>query len=132
MKAFTIDTENNITVHASAKAAPKTEGIELFTSEKALAELAAAWPAGRLIDIWNSLPGVTPEKNFKDRGAAVARIWKGIQTLGGAEAPQTPDVAPAEAPAKKKTTRTKNAPKPATDVSTPREGSKTSQVIAML
>lgn len=45
MKAFTIDAKNNITVHASAKAAPKTEGIEVFTSENALAEIAAAWPA---------------------------------------------------------------------------------------
>jgi len=44
MKAFTIDTYNNITFHASAKTAPKTEGIEAFTSEKALAELAVVWP----------------------------------------------------------------------------------------
>jgi hypothetical protein len=39
MKAFTIDAGNNITFHASAKAAPKTEGTEVFTSEKALGEL---------------------------------------------------------------------------------------------
>jgi hypothetical protein len=132
MKAFTIDTENNITVHASVKAAPKTEGIEVFASEKALAELAAAWPAGRLVDIWNSLAGATPVKKFANRGAAVTRIWTGIQTLGGAETPQTPDVAPAEAPANKKATRGKNAPKPAVNASVPRERSKTSQVIAML
>jgi hypothetical protein len=46
MKAFTIDAENNIVVHTSAKAAPKTEGTELFTSQDSLAELAgapAAW-----------------------------------------------------------------------------------------
>ena len=59
MKAFTIDDDNNITFHASAKAAPKTEGIEVFTSEKALGEVAVAWPASRLIDIFNSLTGVT-------------------------------------------------------------------------
>ncbi|MGA2717210.1 MAG: hypothetical protein ABSG41_29380, partial [Bryobacteraceae bacterium] len=101
MKAFTIDAENNIVFHASAKAAPKTEGIEVFASEKALAELAVAWPADRLVEIWNSIPGVTPVKKFTDRKKAVARIWKAIQNLGGAEAPQSAHVAPEEAPAKK-------------------------------
>ena len=47
-------------------------------------------------------------------------------------APQTPDVAPEEAPAKNKATRAKKAPKAATNAGAPREGSKTSQVIAML
>lgn len=46
--------------------------------------------------------------------------------------PQTPDVAPEAAPTKTKATRAKKADKPATDASGPREGSKTSQVIAML
>ncbi len=49
-------------------------------------------------------------------------------------APQTPDVAPETAPAKNRATRAKKAPvaKSAADASAPREGSKTSQVIAML
>src|SRR3954462_2599050 len=121
MKAFIIDAENNITVHASAKAAPKAEGIESFANEKTLAELAAAWPASRLTEIWNSLPGVTPVRKFKYRGTAVARIWKAIQTLGVTDAPQTPNVAPEEVPAKKKTTRAKKALTPAIDASAPRE-----------
>ena len=75
MKAFTIDAENNITFHSSAKAAPKTEGIEIFTSEKALAEIAAAWPASRLVDIWNSLDGATPVKKLVSiRSFSVERI----------------------------------------------------------
>jgi len=45
-------------------------------------------------------------------------------------APQTPDVAPEEAPAKNKATRAKKAPR--TNDGAPREGSRTSQVIAML
>ena len=132
MKAFTIDAENNITVHASAKAAPKTEGIETFTSEKALAELAAAWPASRLVDIWNSLAGVTPVKKFTDRKKAVARIWKAIQNLGEAEAPQSAYVAPEEAPAKKKASRAKKAPTAATKAQGSREGSKTANVLELL
>ena len=112
MKAFTIDVENNIAVHASAKATPKTEGTQLFTSEDALAELAAAWPASRMVEIYNSLTGVTPVKKFTSCGTAVARIWKAIQTLGEAEAPQSADAATEQAPAKKKASRAKKAPKP--------------------
>jgi hypothetical protein len=137
MKAFTIDSENNIVAHASAKAAPKTEGTELFTSQDALAELAAAWPASRLVEIWNSLTGVTPVKKFTDRKKAVARIWTELQKLGGPEAPQTPDVAPGEQTATKKASRAKKAPKPATKAakpagSGPRATSKTAQLIEML
>jgi hypothetical protein len=49
-------------------------------------------------------------------------------------APQTPDVAPEEAPSTNKATRTKKTPVAAStkDAGAPREGSKTSQVIAML
>src|ERR1035438_285244 len=137
MKAFTIDAENNITAHASAKAAPKTKGTELFTSQNALAELAAAWPASRLVDIFNSLTGVMPVKKFTDRKKAVARIWTEIQKLGGPEAPQDAHVAPEEAPAKKKASRGKKAPKRATKTakpagSGPRATSKTAQLIEML
>ena len=38
--------------------------------------------AGRLIEIWNSLPGAAPVKKFMDRKTAVSRIWKAIQSLG--------------------------------------------------
>jgi hypothetical protein len=137
MKAFTIDADNNIVAHASSKAAPKTEGIELFTSQDALAELAAAWPASRMVEIWNSLTGVTPVKKFTDRKKAVARIWAELQKLGGPEAPQDAHVAPEEAPAKKKASRAKKAPKPAKKApkpagSGPRATSKTAQLIEML
>jgi hypothetical protein len=140
MKAFSIDAENNITGFASTDSAPKTEGTELFSSESALAELAATWPGARLIEIFNSLPGMTPVKKFKDRASAVSRIWKAIQSLGdaapaadqpeaahepetapviteGPEAevpapavPQSPDAAPREAPANNDSTPTTDAP----------------------
>jgi hypothetical protein len=170
MKYFTIENEsNNITIHGSAKEAEAVPDSERFSNEAALAKLAANWPAARLVEIWNSLPGATEIKKFKDRATAVSRLWKAIQSLGQAEAegesapvlrmevpvptlaelgisapvvpapapaapiaPQTPDVAPEGAPAKVKTPRAKKAPKTATEPGTPREGSKTSQVIAML
>ena len=83
MKNFTIESEtNNITVHGSAKEAEAVPNSERFSNEAALAKLAANWPAARLVEIWNSLPGETPVRKFKDRATAVSRIWKAIQSLG--------------------------------------------------
>jgi hypothetical protein len=171
MKTFTIENENNnITVYATAKAAEGVLDSECFGSEAALATVAAQWPAARLVDIFNSLPGVTPVRKFTDRATAVSRIWKVIQSLGetvpaadpepeadpeiaplpehelnvtplpqvvATETPfdppvgaQSPNVAPEAAPAKNKAIRTQKAPKAAE--AGPREGSKTSHVIAML
>ena len=187
MKNFTIEDEtNNIVVHASAKEAESVPNSERFSSEATLAKLAANWPAARLIEIWNGLPGEIQVRKFKDRATAVSRIWKAIQNLGQAApvpaeepapvsetvpvaaltevapvpeqdasetaqpeavvaettepapdttvAPQSPDVAPSEPGAQKNATRTKKAPvaAPGKDAGAPREGSKTSQVIAML
>lgn len=186
MKHFTIENEtNNIIVHSSATEAEAIPNSERFGTEAALAKLAANWPAARLVEIWNSLPGETPVRKFKDRATAVSRIWKALQRFGQAApateepaqvpeeapiadlpetapvpelearetaqpeavipettetatatpvAPQSPDVASSEPAAKKKATREKKAPVVASakEAGVPREGSKTSQVIAML
>ena len=85
MTIFTIDTEtNNITAHPTLKQAQAVPGAERFTEAESLAALAASWPASRLVEIWNSLPGVTPVRKFKDRATAVSRIWKAIQSLAEA------------------------------------------------
>jgi len=152
MKVFMIENEtDNITVYSLAKDAEAVKGAERFRNEAGLAKLAANWPVSRLVDIWNSLPGVTPVKKFKDRATAVSRIWKAIQSLGEAVteasqragvakepaatatdvAPQTPDVAPEAGPAAQKTTRSKKAPR-AAKVKGAREGSKTEAVLALL
>src|SRR5580704_891567 len=94
MKSFTIDAENNITIHASVKEAEAVPNSERFSNEGALAKLAANWPAARLVEIWNSLPGESPVRKFKDRATAVGRIWKAIQTLGQT-APAAEETAPA-------------------------------------
>ena len=82
MKYFTIDTENNITIHASAKEAEAVGNTERFSTSAGLAKLAEKWPAARLVEIWNSMPGASPVKKFTDRATAVTRIWKAIQSLG--------------------------------------------------
>jgi hypothetical protein len=53
-----------------------------------LAELAAAWPAERLVAIWNSLAGVVAVEKFKSPKAAISRIWTRIQSLGEAAKPK--------------------------------------------
>jgi Protein of unknown function (DUF3489) len=142
MKHFTIDAENNITVHASRKAARDT-GADLFATEEQFADLIGP-ENKRLVEIWNSLPGGKAVTKFTSRKTATERIWKALQSFGEAvpaaiagdepatAAPQTPDVPPEEAPAKTKGTRTRKTPAAATTASGPRDGSKTSRVIELL
>jgi hypothetical protein len=103
MTVFTIDEQNNITAFATQEeaAAATSTPFDSFSNPQELAELAKAWPAERLVAIWNSLPGVTPTKRFKDANGAVTRIWERIQKLGTPEGPKADDAAPAAAQAEK-------------------------------
>jgi hypothetical protein len=105
MKTFTIDSENNITVHASRKAARET-GLGAFASEEQFADLIGP-DNKRLDEIWTGLTGVKPVTKFANRKLATERIWKALQSLGEAAAapvPETPfdgseaDDAPAKLP----------------------------------
>ena len=149
MTTFTIDTDNHITAHATPEeaAATTTTPFNSFSSQQEFAELAKFWPAKRLLAIWSSLPGVQPIRKFKDHKAAASRIWERIQGLaapaqpkaecrakGGAQAAQS---APVKGKAAHKATAAKNAPPAkraaaAPQVTAPRQGSKTAQVVAML
>src|SRR3954447_17607607 len=96
MKTFTIDADNNITVHSSRKAARET-GAGVFATEEQFAELVGP-DNKRLVEIWNGLAGVKPVTKFANRKSATERIWKVIQSLGEqAAAPvlETPFDAPA-------------------------------------
>jgi hypothetical protein len=156
MTTFTIDTENNITAFGTPEeaAATTTTPFDTFASQKELAELAARWPAERLVAIWNSLAGVVAVESFKSPKTAVSRIWARIQSLGKAAESQAEPAkpkanrkpkgsaraakgAPAKAKSNKKATPARNAPKAkkaakAGQAAGPREGSKTAQVVAML
>jgi hypothetical protein len=82
MPAFTIDAENNITIFPSLKEIEVSGAeTETFTNLEELTALANKWPGARLVEIWNSLPGVEPIKRFTSRSVAVKRIWKVIQHL---------------------------------------------------
>jgi hypothetical protein len=39
------------------------------------------FPAARLVDLWNGLPGAEPIKRFKDRPTAIKRFWAAIEAL---------------------------------------------------
>ena len=68
MTTYMIDAENSITALDSQQA--DFEG-EIFASQQELADLAATWPANRLIEVWNGIPGLTPIKKFTSRKSAV-------------------------------------------------------------
>jgi len=156
MKTFTINDSNEIVAIATPEEAAATTAtpFDSFASEQELAELAKAWPGSRMVEIWNSLPGVTAVKKFKNSKAAIRRIWARIQNLGGSTESEVQQLkepkaaakakggaraakgAPEKAKASKKATPAKGAPKakktPKGESSLPREGSKMAQVIAML
>jgi hypothetical protein len=122
MTTFTIDREDNITAHATAVAG-LPEGSEQFTTDAELGKLAAGWEGTRLIEIWNSLPGVKPVRKFTSRKTAVSRIWKAIQSLEGGVAPHSPTAATKKGVAPKKAAAAKRGESPKT---------KTEKIIALL
>ena len=156
MTTFTIDCDNNITAFASLKEAKAAEiaGAEYFSNQEELEQLAAAWPvagargrgSSRLIELWNSLPGVAPVKKFTDRKTALARIWKAAQALTPPSAPQGVTEAPKGKGSRKKATKggkratardggetgkTAKATS-AKKAAAPREGSKKAEVLELM
>jgi hypothetical protein len=121
---FTIDVDNNITVLASSlQTEERQEGTDAFSSSQELATLAAKLPGSRLVEIWNSLPGVEPVERFTSRQVAVTRIWKAVQNLeptAGAGRRRAPKKESAKIKANRRT-------RPAV-----RENTKTAKVIALL
>jgi len=122
MTTFTIDTDNNITAYRPGDAIPEGDA-ERFASEKELGELAAQWPASRLVEVWNGIPGDKPVKKFTSRKTAVMRIWRAVQSL--VSGPNAPDVAPKAARPGKRATRKPKA-------RTGRDGSKKADIIRLL
>jgi hypothetical protein len=140
MKSFSIDRENNITAFTKRKHAESANG-DTFRSETELNELAAAWPASRLVEIWNSIPGCVPVKKFTNRKTAVLRIWKAIQSLDGGVAAHAANLTSGGSPTTSRSTRARNktrgsqtgdpTPTPAAE-GVARADSKTAKVLAML
>jgi len=145
MTTYAIDAENSITALGSQQA---FEG-EIFASQQELEDLATQWPANRLVEVWNSIPGVPPVKKFANQKSAVSRIWKAIQSLDGGSPAETATTATkgankAKAAAKKsKKAKTAAKPKPAKAAkgkpakagdkpAAARDGSKKAEVLGLL
>ena len=140
MKLFNIDRENNITAFAKRVNAEAANG-DTFRSETELNELAAAWAASRLVEIWNGIPGCVPVKKFTNRKTAVLRIWKAIQSLDGGVAAHAANLTSDGSGAASRSTRARNktrANQTGDPTRTPtaelvvRPDSKTAKVLAML
>jgi hypothetical protein len=92
MPTYSIDSDNNLAVHPDKDTAIKEAGAAgaAFATEAKLSEATAAWPASRLVDVWNGFAGAPPfaelkeVKRFTDRKSAVTRIWTVAQRLGEA------------------------------------------------
>ena len=140
MKSFSIDRDNNITAFSKRVNAESADG-DTFRSEAELSELTAAWPASRLVEIWNSIPGFVPVKKFTNRKTAVLRIWKVIQSLDRGVAAHAANLPSDASPAGNRSTRARNktrASQTGNPTRTPsaeviaRPDSKTAKVLAML
>jgi hypothetical protein len=81
MRIFTIEAGNIIAVSTSTEQRSSTSGAARFTNQKQFAALAAHWPSGRLVEIWNNLPGVRKVAKFTDRQTGLRRIWAAIHGL---------------------------------------------------
>ncbi len=92
---FTIHHDLKVGVLVVKDKHPSSNGALTFSSERELRKLAAQWPATRLVEIWNQLPGVKPVTRFTDRDTAIRRIWAVVQDLApadGASAAASPDL----------------------------------------
>ena len=79
---YIIEPDNKISMSVSSEQS-KTATIghvEQFGCFQELAYLASAWPATRLKDIWNNLPGVKPVRRFADRATGANRLWQALKT----------------------------------------------------
>jgi hypothetical protein len=129
MTTFAITTDNNITAFTAAEQVP--EGQQRFATEKELAKVSTEWPISRFAEVWNGFAGVVPfdslkpVKRFTDRKTAVNRIWKAIQALTPAPAPESAPAAPKKARAAKAATSKDEAP-------TARDGSKKAIVLELM
>jgi hypothetical protein len=97
MSVFTIDADNNITVHPNRKIARRT-GAGVFDTAETFSKLIGA-DNKRLVEIWSSLTGVTPVKKFTSAAVAARRIFAEVQKLAvpaGTAAAEAEGIAPAE------------------------------------
>jgi hypothetical protein len=73
MNVFSITANNQVRVFSSEQEAPA--GSAIFRNAEELAAVAKQWPAARLVEVWNQLPGGKPLSKFTDRKTGVRRLF---------------------------------------------------------
>jgi hypothetical protein len=131
MHTFMITADNTITVFGVRSEA---KGGEAFTAKEELASIAARWPGGRLVEIWNSLPGVIPVNKFTNRTMAITRIWKAVQKLQPVARKAAParDVATGRAAKAKANNKANRRKKASPDRQGARQDSKKANILDLL
>jgi hypothetical protein len=86
MNVFSITANNQVRVFSSEQEAPA--GGVVFRSAEELAIAAKQWPAARLVEVWNQLPGAKPVRKFTDRTSGVRRLWEAVQAIAVKGSPQ--------------------------------------------
>jgi hypothetical protein len=86
MNVFSITANNQVRVLSSEREAPA--GSIVVRSAEELAIATKLWPAARLVEVWNQLPGVTPVRKFTDRTSGVRRLWEAVQAIAAKRGPQ--------------------------------------------
>ena len=60
----------------------------IFRSAEELAAVAKQWPATRMVEVWNKLPGGKPVRKFTDRQTGVRRLWEAVQGVAANDGKQ--------------------------------------------
>src|SRR5260370_7260822 len=79
MNVFSITANNEVRVFSSEQEAPA--GSAIFRNAEELAAVAKQWPAERLVEVWNQLPGGKSLSKFTDRKTGVRRLWEAVQSV---------------------------------------------------
>src|SRR3954453_16385172 len=77
---FHLTTDGSITEIPTDKVDRANAEEAVVTTKDEWAAIAGAWPLKRLVEIWNSLPGVTPVEKFTSRQIALERIWRTVES----------------------------------------------------
>src|SRR3954471_15917617 len=77
---FHLTTDGSITEIPTDKIDRENAPPAVITSREEWEAIEGAWSLKRLVEIWNSLPGVTPVEKFTSRQIALERIWRAVES----------------------------------------------------
>jgi hypothetical protein len=77
---YVISKDNRVQV--LREGVPQPENADLvFSGSEELQAGTSGWTMGRLVLVWNKLPGCRPVARFENRRIALERLWRAIQNV---------------------------------------------------